>query len=103
MSEPTDDAALALIAAIADELTPGRRDKDLVIAARELRKAAGVAPKPVYDVDKIAEFLNSPTHAPMNTHNPRNGECMDCPWPVYALPATDLARELVAYLEGKES
>lgn len=65
--------------------------------------AAGATPQHVYDVDKIAEFLNSPTHAPMSTHNPGNGECMDCPWPVYALPATDLARELVAYLEGDAS
>lgn len=31
-----DDAAATLLSAIADELTPGRRDRDLVLAAREL-------------------------------------------------------------------
>lgn len=38
MSAEEAESARALLAAIADELTPGRRDKDLVIAARELRE-----------------------------------------------------------------
>lgn len=49
---PQESAARELISAIAEELTPGRRDKDLVLAARELRKAAEAAPQEPSEADE---------------------------------------------------
>ena len=56
------EAARALIAAIADELTPGRRDKDLVLAARELRKRS--VPEVLADDGTLAAVLMNHMHTP---------------------------------------
>lgn len=46
--------------------------------------------------DKAIEALNSAQHAPMETHNPSNGECMECPWPLYRLSPEEIADGLIA-------
>lgn len=33
-------------------------------------------------------------HAPMSTHNSRDGSCTECPWPLHELPPDDMAARL---------
>lgn len=33
-------------------------------------------------VERGAEAMASPVHAPMTDHNPRDGSCVSCPWPL---------------------
>lgn len=54
------------------------------------------------DRDELAAFLDSPTHAPMDTHSGRDGSCLECPWPVHELPPADLADAIIAYLLGEQ-
>lgn len=58
-SSTVDDTANALIAAIADELTPGRRDADLILAARKLRKKVESS---TVDEEEIAEVIHLSNH-----------------------------------------
>lgn len=56
---------------------------------------------PVVDEAALAEFLESPTHAPMETHSRADGTCSECPWPVHQLPPAELAAAVAAYLRGE--
>lgn len=33
-------------------------------------------------IERAAEALMSPVHAPMTDHDPRDGSCVSCPWPL---------------------
>ena len=53
--------------------------------------------KPAEDESEaLVALLESPQHAPMNTHNGADGSCMDCPWPLHMLPPGDVADGLLA-------
>jgi hypothetical protein len=45
---------------------------------------------------ELIALLNSEQHAPMETHNPRSGECTECPWPLYHLSLEEIADALLA-------
>ena len=49
--------------------------------------------------ERLIEALNTPTHAPMDTHNKIDGSCTECPWPLYALPPEDIADGLLPFME----
>lgn len=46
--------------------------------------------------EALLDLLNSSQHAPMSAHDPRSGECVDCPWPLYALPPEEIADAILA-------
>lgn len=51
-------------------------------------------------VEALAKVLKRPEHAPMSTHDPRDGECRECPWPMHELPPHDLAYVLLAAIDA---
>lgn len=57
--------------------------------------AALPAQEPVTE-DELVKLLNRFEHAPRENHNPRDGSCMDCPWPLQALSAEEVARAILA-------
>lgn len=59
------------------------------------RGARALAVPPVVNKAKLAEVLDSPTHAPAATHSAHDGSCSECPWPVHQLPPEELAHVLV--------
>ncbi len=60
------------------------------------------APPAALDREKVSAWMDSPTHAPKGTHSPRDGSCVECPWPVHMLPAEDFIDALCeAYRAGE--
>lgn len=66
----------------------------------ELAAATLAAPVEV-DEAKLVEFLESPTHAPAETHSRADGTCTECPWPVYQLPPAEQASKITEWLRGE--
>ena len=48
------------------------------------------------DRESLMRVLNQPEHAPMSDHDPRDGSCRSCPWPVYTLAPEDIAHAILA-------
>lgn len=46
--------------------------------------------------EALVALLNSPEHAPMSTHDPRDGSCQSCPWPLHEMPPEDIADAILA-------
>lgn len=46
--------------------------------------------------EALVALLNSPEHAPMNTHDPRDGSCQSCPWPLHEMPPERIADAILA-------
>lgn len=47
-------------------------------------------------IERGAEALMSPVHAPMTDHDPRDGSCVSCPWPLSeAGTPEDIARAVL--------
>lgn len=55
------------------------------------------------DRDELIEVLNSPQHAPESTHSGRDGSCVECPWPLHALPPDRIADAVIEFLLGGAS
>lgn len=51
--------------------------------------------------DELIELLESSQHAPMETHDGRSGECLQCPWPLCELGSAAIADELVPLVERR--
>lgn len=51
--------------------------------------------------DELLELLMSSQHAPRDTHHGETGECLQCPWPLHALPPDDIADVLTAEVERR--
>jgi hypothetical protein len=41
--------------------------------------------------EALVALLGRPDHAPMSTHDPRDGSCQSCPWPLHEMPPEDIA------------
>lgn len=50
--------------------------------------------------EQVEELLNSEVHGPMSSHDPRDGSCQSCPWPLHELPPADVAAAIVALYRG---
>lgn len=46
--------------------------------------------------EALVALLNHPDHAPMSTHDPRDGSCRSCPWPLHEMPPEDIAGAILA-------
>lgn len=46
-------------------------------------------------VGQIEALLTSSQHAPMEDHDPRDGSCRSCPWPLHELSPREIARALL--------
>lgn len=46
--------------------------------------------------EALVALLNHPDHAPMSTHDPRDGSCRSCPWPLHEMPPEDIADAILA-------
>lgn len=46
--------------------------------------------------DELIADLSREEHAPMSDHDPRDGSCRSCPWPIYMLGPDDIADALIA-------
>ena len=46
--------------------------------------------------EALVALLNHPDHAPMSTHDPRDGSCQSCPWPLHEMPPEDIADAILA-------
>lgn len=92
MTTPIERAALAITA-----LRPhsGGGSEIVYEDAEDYARAALEA---VLDRDELEAFLDSPTHAPRDTHSGADGSCLECPWPVHELPPADLADALRTWL-----
>jgi hypothetical protein len=56
------------------------------------------------DEKALVELLNSPQHAPMETHDRDTGKCIACPVPLHVLSPYEIADAVLALLkkEGGE-
>lgn len=52
------------------------------------------------DRDALIALMQSSQHAPMETHDTRSGECLQCPWPLHALGPEAIADEVLAALSA---
>lgn len=52
--------------------------------------------------EALLALLGRPDHAPMSTHDPRDGSCQSCPWPLHEMPPEDIA-DAWARLLGHEA
>lgn len=46
--------------------------------------------------EELIVALMSEQHAPMSDHDPRDGSCRSCPWPLCMLPPPEIADALIA-------
>lgn len=46
--------------------------------------------------EALVALLGRPDHAPMSTHDPRDGSCQSCPWPLHEMPPEDIADAILA-------
>jgi hypothetical protein len=103
MGDPREVAARAAYVELNFALTPETSDDiDSMHGLAEKVTATVLAAVAADDglVEVLTDALMQPTHAPMSTHDPRTGECCECPWPVYALPAPDVAAHLAAVVRA---
>lgn len=99
----TDDvkALIAEARRLAATLDPG--DDPAYITVHRLADALEAATaSPAVDREALVNVLNSPEHAPMSDHDPRDGSCRSCPWPVHMLAADDIADHLFASLDWRD-
>ena len=68
----------------------------------DLLESARAATMP--DREALIELLESSQHAPMETHDRGNGECLVCPVPLRVLGSAEIADAVLALLnkEGEE-
>lgn len=52
--------------------------------------------------ESVVTALESPDHAPMETHSPSTGECLVCPWPIHGLGASRIADAVLALMDIPE-
>lgn len=91
-SAPAPVADLGELADAADEAFRRARR-----ASRRVIGTIRVDPVPAPDVrERIFAVLMSPEHAPMDDHDPRDGSCRSCPWPVYQLGPEGITDALLA-------
>src|SRR5690348_11519077 len=53
--------------------------------------------------DQIVGLMNQSEHAPMSDHDPRDGSCVSCPWPLHALGPEAIADAFMALLAAPKS
>lgn len=46
--------------------------------------------------EALVALLGRPDHAPMSTHDPRDGSCQSCPWPLHEMPPEDIADAILS-------
>ena len=46
--------------------------------------------------EALLALLRQADHAPMSTHDPRDGSCQSCPWPLHEMPPEDIADAILA-------
>lgn len=52
--------------------------------------------------ERLIEALMAPVHAPQGTHDPRDGACLQCPWPLHAAGSPEeIADAVLALLPGR--
>lgn len=97
--EPSEDDEKALASVLALWTGPWLDRKPSLL---ELILAAGFTRRPMPSRDDLIELLMREEHAPMGMHDPRDGSCTQCPWPLHMLPPEDIADAVLALFEGGE-